>query len=427
MAGGYRIDAPLVSRAELELAAALHDAGELAGRELDALRHGHARLFRRDGRTRVVPVMRGGAIGSGAVYERNLPAPGSFLIDPVEFAVRTSKNRKSNPPVAHPGFASTWSQRIDAVGIVSRLFIMFEGTTTGVGGAATATRQFPWNLLGRLRVSANGINNLFNCEGLDLRALMRVRRPYLWQDRHSQFVLNTGVGNVQPLRLIWEVPLAYDDSLVGAIFAQTEETHLNVEVDVPTATELYATNTPTFSNATWRVMVEFFSIPIVDSKAGRKLVLPDITQLHGVIVRDDNLSAVGEHISPLTRTGGILLRVLQRFDNVDAGNLDVAADVDAHGFRYGGNVDPIRYAPSEFALWQNELDYGDRVLPAADVVAGGSPPEYVVDDFVRASAVRDAIHMLGITEAQMVNQIRAGAAINAGATVHTVQEAMVAS
>lgn len=367
------------------------------------------------------------ALGSGGVYERNLPAPGSFIIDPVEFAVRTSRNRKSNPPVAHPGFGSSWSQRIDAVGIVSRIFIMFEGTQTGAVGAAAGTRQYPWNLLGRIRVSANGINNLFNCEGLDLRALMRVRRPYLWQDRHSLFVLPTGAANAQTLKLLWEVPLAYDDSLVGAIFAQTEETHLNVEVDVPSSAELYSANVPVFSNSTWRILVEFFSIPIVDSKAGRKLVLPDITQLHGVITRDDNLSAVGEHIAPLTRTGGILLRVMQRFDNTDAGNLDVAADVDAHGFRYGGNVDTIRYTPSEFALWQNELDYGDRVLPAADVVAAGSPPEYVVDDFVRASAVRDAVHMLGITEAQMVNQIRAAAAINAGAVVHTVQEAMVAS
>lgn len=380
------------------------------------------------GRLGIVPNVAGAALGSGAVYERNLPAPGTFVIDPVEFAIRTSKNRKSNPPVAHPGFSSTWSQRIDAVGIVAKVFIMFEGTTTGVGGAATATRGFPWMLLRRLRLSANGINNLFACDGLDLRALMRIRRPF-WQDRTSQFVLNTGIGNVQPLRLVWEVPIAYDESLVGAVFAQTEETYLNIEIDTCVATDIYASNTPTVSAANWRVLVEFFSIPIVDSKAGRKLVLPDITQLHGIVSRDDALTAAGDHVAPLTRTGGILLRTMQRGDNAapNFGNLDIEADVDSHFFRYGGNVVPINYTPSELIMWQNQLDYGDQILPAADVVAAGTPPEYMVDDFVKASAVRDAVHMLGITEAQMVNTIRSGATINAGATVHTAQEAMVAA
>jgi hypothetical protein len=47
--------------------------------------------------------------------------------------------------------------------------------------------------------------------------------------------------------------------------------------------------------------------------------------------------------------------------------------------------------------------------------------------FVGASPMRDAIHMLGITEAQMVNSVNSGVTINAGAKVHTVQEAMVAS
>lgn len=430
----YRVVGPAVDTDVLEhafraLASGKARVSPLVAEPRLALLRGEATVVELGrGRTAIVPVVAGAALGSGAVYERNLPPPGTFVIDPVEFAIRTSKNRKSNPPVAHPGFASTWAQRIDAVGIVSKIYIMFEGTTTGVGGAATATRGFPWMLLRRLRLSANGINNLFACDGLDLRGLMRVRRPF-WQDRTSQFVLNTGIGNVQPLRLIWEVPISYDESLVGAIFAQTEETYLNIEVDTAAAADIYAANVPTVTAATWRVLVEFFSIPIVDSKAGRKLVLPDITQLHGVVSRDDNLTAVGDHIAPLTRTGGILLRVMQRGDNAapNFGNLDVPADVDSHAFRYGGNVVPISYTPSELLMWQNQLDYGDQIQPAADVVAGAAPPQYMVDDFVKASAVRDAVHMLGITEAQMVNTIRGGAVINAGATVHTVQEAMVAS
>ncbi len=430
---GFRVLEPVVS-AELveETLAALAAGRARVSPQLrdprEALLRGEAAVHRHGRELVVVPALSGAALGSGAVYERNLPPPGTFVIDPVEFAVRTSKNRKANAPVAHPGMGSSWAQRIDAVGIVSRVFIMFQGTYTSGATAATATRGWPWNLLRRLRLSANGINNLFACDGLDLRALMRIRRPYLWQDRESIFAIPAATqANVTTL--IWEVPIAYDDSLVGGVFAQTEETYLNIEVDTASNADLFSANPGAFTAATWRVLVEFFSIPIVDSKAGRKLVLPDITQLHGIVSRDDNLTAVGDHVAPLTRTGGILLRILQRGDNAAPafGSLDLSAAVDSHFFRYGSNVVPLSYTPSEFLLWQNELDYGDAILPAADVVSGGAPPEYLVDDFVRASAVRDAVHMLGITEAQVVNTIAAGTVINAGATVHTVQEAMVAS
>ena len=73
------------------------------------------------------------------------------------------------------------------------------------------------------------------------------------------------------------------------------------------------------------------------------------------------------------------------------------------------------------------MDYNDAILPTIDAVSGGAAPAYLVDDFVVDSPMRDAIHMLGITEAQMVNSVNSGVTINAGAKVHTVQEAMVAS
>ena len=116
-----------------------------------------------------------GALGTGAIYERNLPPPGTFSIDPVAFAIRTSRNRKPNPVVPWPGFATTAGQRIDAVGIVASVMILFDGTATVGATGPTATNQWPWNLIKSLIVSANGSNNLFACDGADLRALMRVR------------------------------------------------------------------------------------------------------------------------------------------------------------------------------------------------------------------------------------------------------------
>jgi hypothetical protein len=405
----------------------------ISDRELDAIARGDAGIIEHEGKLRVVPVAGGGGPGSGAVYMRNLPAPGSYRIDPVLFASKTSKNRKINPQVAHPGPGSSFSFRADATGILSRLFLIFEGTYTSAATQATLTSQFPWNMARTVTVSANGINNLIACEGLDLRAMTRIRNKDYFVDRESNFTNPTATAAAFQ-RYIWEVPLAYDDSLIGSVFAQTEETFLNLTVATAALTDLFSANPGAYSAANWRIVTEFYSIPTVDSQNGRMIVLPDITQLHGMVSRDDAFAAAGDVVSPLTRTGGILLRILQRIDNgailanfgsTDFGGAVAGGNVTSHRFRYGGNVVPLE-VPGFLEKFINECDYGDQLIPTIDVPSGLTPPVYAVDDFVVNSPLRDTIHMAGITEAQMINTIAATVTANAGAKIHTVQEAMVA-
>jgi hypothetical protein len=402
-------------------------------RTLDALASGEAALIEHDGKLCVIPVAKGGGPGSGAIYMRNLPAPGSYTINPLLFMAKTQKNRKLNPQIAHPGYGLNFGFRADAVGILSRLILFFEGTGTSPATAPIATRGWPWMFARTITVSANGINNLIACDGLDARVLLRVRNTRLLFDRESTFAIPAATGSAT-VRIFYEIPLAYDESLIGAVFAQTEETFLNLQVLTGAAADLFtvAGNALTWANANWRVMTEFYSIPISDSKAGRVLVLPDITQLHGVVSRDDALPGTGDHVAPLTRTGGILLRSLQRFDNstTDFGNLDpagtaIGGQITSHRFRYGGNVVPLELT-GPLARFQNETDYGDAILPSSDAVSGGNAAAYLVDDFVNDSPIRDVIHMAGITEAQLINTIAASVTVVAGAKVHTVQEAMVA-
>lgn len=426
---GFEIREP-VAPPEL-IAEGLRQRHLFSDREWDMVQQGRAQLVERPDapegqRLRVVPLVGGGSLGQGAIYQRNLPAPGSYVVDPVRFAALTSKNRKVSVGQAHPGYGAGVTFRFDAVGVIGRAILIFEGTGTSPATAPVATRQWPWNFAKSWTLSANGINNLFACQGADLRVLGRVRNPRMLFDRESSFAIpaNTASGTI---RLIYELPLAFDDSLIGAVFAQTEETSLALTLTMAAQADLFtiAGNALTFTNATWRLITEFFSIPTVDDQDGRRLVIPDITQLHGVVSRDDPLTAVGDVYSPLTRTGGILLRTLQRVDNLDAGSLDPTASITSHRFRYGGNVVPLE-VPGSVARWQNEVDYGDAILPTSDAVSGGTAPAYMVDDFVVDSPVRDVIHMQGITEAQLINTIAAGTVVNAGAMVHTVQESMVA-
>ena len=406
-----------------------HRIADLTGRrptpsELELLATGRAHVFVKDGQELLLPSHRGGSVGSGAVYARNLPAPNTYRIDPVRFAILTSRNEKTYAAMSWPGFSSKVSQRIDKVGVVSKMWILFDGTMTPGASSPTTRQPYPWNLISRLKVSANGISNLFYCDGLDLRALERVRKGFFF-DREQTMTLPTGGGAAVDLELIWEVPLAFDESLVGAVFAQTEDNELSVEIETPASNDVFATNAPTMAGS-FTVIVEFFSLPYEDSKEGRTLILPDIRQLHGVVAKDDAVTGVGEHTVNLMRTGGILTRILQRFDNAypgGAGSDDLGNIISSHKFRYGSNVVP-RDLPGAVLRRRNQADYGDRILPASDFNSGDV--DYFVDDFVKANSVRDVIHLLGVTEPQILNQIVSGTTVNSGAVMHTVQEHMVA-
>lgn len=395
------------------------------GTELELLATGRAYVHRRDGRDLLVPAMRGGAVGAGAVYVRNLPAPGTWTLDPVKFAALTSRNRKPYATEAWPGYSSKVSFRVDKVGVVGRVFVEFDGSLAPGAMTPTVEPNYPYGIISRLRVTANGISNLFYCDGWDLRALERVRRGFFF-DREQTHALPTGGGATLDLYLAWEVPLAFDtESLIGAIFAQTEENELTIEIETPASADIWTTNAPTVTG-NFRIVVEYFSLPTEETQDGRKVVIPDIRQLHGFVAKDEAITGTGEHTANLMRTGGILTRVLQRADNAfpDVGQLDIAAYVSQHKFRYGGNVIPLE-VPGRLLRHLNEVDYGDRMLPAVDVPTG-TAARYLVDDFVKANAIRDVIHLLGVTEPQLLNQIDSGATINAGADMHTVQEHMVA-
>ncbi len=106
--------------------------------ELELLATGRAGLIQREGRTLLIPIAGGGSLGSGAVYAKNLPAPGQYVIDPVQFAVLTSKNYKEYPAQAWPGYGGKINQKIDKVGVVSKVYVRFVGTMTYAVGTATA-------------------------------------------------------------------------------------------------------------------------------------------------------------------------------------------------------------------------------------------------------------------------------------------------
>lgn len=362
-------------------------------------------------------------IGSVQSYEQNLPKQ-PYVIDPETFASETTRFRKTYAPIAWPGWGAKVTQLIDKYGIVGKLHVFFEGTMQGDGvGAPVATSGFPWRLPAEIRVSANGISQLIDFDGIDARALFRVRAGKNVQDE-SVFTL-PAAGTTTPLRLHWEVPLALDDvSLVAAVLAQTDDNNLSIRVTTAASADLFSAHAPTMAGSFY-ILAEAYEIP-VDGKG--QLVIPDLRQLHGIFTRDDNLVATGQMVVPLTKTGGLLLRTMQRIDNAppNFGNGDWLEDaVTDHAFRFNAKEIPYDYEPAWLLRFLNEHDYGNSMLPAIDMPAGVTPPAYVIDDYVNDLAARDVVNMAAISQPEMLNTFAAGYGLNANAKVHTVQEAMV--
>jgi hypothetical protein len=365
-------------------------------------------------------------IGAPQIYERNLPSQ-PFVIEAEEFAKRTQRFRKSYPSIAWPGFGQRIPQQIDKYGVVGSLHIFFEGTLAGDGAVApTLTSAFPWRLLKEVRVSANGISQLIDVDGLDLRALARVRRGRSLAD--GNVFTPPAAATTVPIRLHWEVPLALDEvSLIGAVLAQTEDNNLSIELRTADSAELFSAHAPVITG-NFTILASAYEIPEVTVNGQRKLLIPDLRQLHGIFMRDDVLNATGLNVTPLTKTGGLLLRTLQRIDNAppNFGNADfLSTSVTRHAFRFNSKEIPDDFEPAWIERFLNENDYSQQTLPAADVPAGVTPPAYLVDDRVSVVALRDVINMAAISQPEMLNYIAAGLGLNAGAKIHTVQEAMV--
>jgi hypothetical protein len=368
-----------------------------------------------------------GAVGTGAVYLKNLPPPNTYTINAQLFAKNTSRNKQPYPALAPAGagWGQSVNQVIDATGVVGRILLLVKFTITNpAGGTPTVTNQWPWNLLKNVTVSANGINNLFSCDGLDLRALCRVRNPFFF-DRESAFAITAGANSVWSGQLLYEIPLAFDDqSLMGAVFAQTQDTNLSFTAQIANTADLWVANTPALTACTITPVVEFYSIPYVDTQQGRVAVIPDLRRMHGFYAQTSLLQATT--FSPLMRINGILARVLQRGDNAANANGDVnfSTLVTDHKFNYGSNVVPTD-VPGIVQRMENEKDYGDQMLPATDVTTGSV--SYLVDDLVRDNALRDVVHLLGVTQPQFINVFNGLAITNGNSSVmRTVQEHMIA-
>ena len=353
-------------------------------------------------------------------------------VNPPEFFRRTRRLRFKNTTASTiQGFGNTDSFTLRQTGIIAALSVKIFGNLTVTPGTGTvaSTARWPYDLVKRLRVSANGQSNIINCSGAKLRA-----REFMAVGDLTDRGVSQGIGGASPgtattqgtlamaseswgvgqnvtaipsgtydVELHLVVPLAWDTiKLLGAIFAQTASTQLEIDIDWEALSNLFALTGNAAVTQAFAVYIEpvAFSIPEVNGG----IVVPDLSVFHSMIQSND--FTVGSNVeSEINLQGqGVGRQLMRVFWQLYSGASPqvplalTAANFPGNlGWRYGGNDTPEVYADGRVLRMANEK------LFSTDLGAQG----FAVLDFASQWAFRDSVDEGTATNLRLV--------INAGA------------
>lgn len=371
-------------------------------------------------------------------------------INPALFFQLTRRLTVTQKTFTYAGLGMTDNVPMLQTGILSGVTINATGTVTVAlpTGTCASTSKWPYDLIKVIRFAANGQSNLINCGG----STLKVRELMARGDLNDRGVIkaiggaspgtavqqgtlaleeeNWGVGqNVSaiaaaayPIDLEWYVPVAYDDlNLMGAIFAQTSSTDLNLAIDWAPVTDLFTlTLTATVVIAlTVVVSATLYTIPV--APGGADVVVPDLSVFHSLI--ETRFSQVGNGVNEVRLAGqGVgrqLLRTWFRTWNTVAGvSTPLAVNSTNYGqlgWRYGGNDSPEIYPSGKALAYRAEKTFGSCL----------GKPGFAILDFCQENAFRDSIDMGTASELRIVAEILAGVVLTTS-YLNYVQETLSA-
>ncbi len=374
--------------------------------------------------------------GVGATTLANDPRAGAiqFVTDPGAFFELTEK-KIFTPITITPTPGSGVSRTVDfpASGIIAMIRVIFDGdldVTPGTG-AVTTSDLWPYGLLDEFVLGTGASTDVIRVSGQQLHALKAVRNPgFIPQDTADQ--TNGGVGagiavTDGAITLTWDVPVAIDPvSLIGALYSQSANLSVQARIREAVITDLLTVSGDAVIvglTGTWYMQVTSFEVPIAGEDVP-KLVVPDLSRLHGIHSHRVQFSNTGEVRAPLIRRNGQLDRLLFRvFDSTPEGAVATqllrgetnVVGLDRVRLEYGGSETPLDFNPMHFLAAQNVADYADA-LPAG----------FYALDFLIENAPRDVILMSGVTDLTLIPTVATAATVAAGARVEVVQESLFA-
>lgn len=313
-------------------------------------------------------------------------------------------------------------------GLLSRIFLHFEGVLTTVDGTGTLalSGKGPWNLYHRLKFVANQGTSIYDVDGfaahlLDVTSAGKMYEP---DDSNRSAAVSADiyragvtVDTTNPWSFNTVINLTPNDrDMMGLILLQTDQMAAELQIEFNAAggstfdTPVVLTNDATATlTGTVTVYAETFSIPATAADQ------PDITTIFQQLQRTDAISAVGENRVRLLRAN-VYKGVTHIVEIAGALNSDA---VERMRIQYNASETPYDLDRATFQALQRRR-YG-RDLPAGvykhDLYYQGIPGYGGARDLIAASAV---------AELDSVVDIASGTSLGSGnSKIHTVTEQFV--
>lgn len=355
-------------------------------------------------------------------------------VRPEEFFARTRRHIRMEKAVSYDSSSGTLQDTIELLkaDILGGVMIRFSGTLTTVKGAGTVatTRRFPYDLIKRVQVTANGASNLINVSGLKLKARDIMKKSDLTdrgvtakvgatdvsQGTLAQALESWGVGSGETaiadgtydVELEWFVPIAEDEvDLAGAIFLATSSVGMTMTMNYADPTELFTLTSDAAATLTgsFQILSKKFSIPV---GADGGIVVPDLSMFHSLIEsRVANGIQTGENELRIIGQGAgkSLLRLYWQTWNGAAPATPLAMNATNYGkqsWRYGNSENPDEFIDGSHLAFDMERRYN------ADLASMWG---FGCHDFVEENSFRDVVDMGTTSELRLVTTIQDGVAL----------------
>jgi hypothetical protein len=356
---------------------------------------------------------------------------GREVQNPQLFMQLTERQAMPQTSVKIAGLAKKQRLILEKVGVVARIRLLITAKWKPVAEEEPISNPgMPFRLIREIALQANGVTGIIDCSG----ATLHMRRMRIYRNPTSAiFKQTTAVGTkytkkaAQEAVFAVEIPIAHDMlSLIGSLLAQNEETGLSLQVTWASEEEMVnGGKIESFEGEVeWASVV--FSIGSTVVGKQEVTVLPDLSAFHGLVESETPLTGTGLRRAELIRTAGQLLCYTATILNgAGAKEQEPPAKWTTFKLEYGGNKDPLVWAPASELLEENADDYdGPLVAPATAAAATATNSQsFLCIDMERDNATRDMIIPESLTELRCVIGVPAGFTPSS-ANIVTTQETL---
>jgi len=356
-------------------------------------------------------------------------------VNAAQFFANTRRKRFQEKSISNfAGLGASDQFTIIQSGIIAALDLHVTGQlliTVPADSSVATTWRWPYDLIKKIILTANGTTNLVSCSGAKLAAYRFISNPGvtdrgviqtvdgapIQQGTLSLATESWGVGQASTLEagtydveLYFRIPLAADlVKLLGAVFGQTQATSLNVEIDWNSEAALFVlTGTGAAAFTSLGVLCEgiVFSIPYGPDG---QIVIPNLSAYHKFIEYLDFAVGTGLYGSTLVGQGvgqllnRLLFRLWSTTDSLSVPQTVTASNFGLIGWQYGGDQIPEGYNPAPgsggvgpgahmLGFWNEEL-YGTDLA---------SPQGFGCLDFASMWLARDSVDESTATNLQLL-------------------------